>query len=67
MTQTMQRLIQNNIISVALKPGDQPLKVPLFARVVNALPWLQGITARFLAVGVRPEHVHSPAAPANSG
>jgi 2-polyprenyl-6-methoxyphenol hydroxylase-like FAD-dependent oxidoreductase len=67
MTQAMQTVIQNNIISVALKPGDQPLKVPLFARVVNALPWLQGITARFLAIGVRPEHVHSPAAPANSG
>ena len=43
------------------------LKVPLFARVINALPWLQGITARFLAIGVRPEHVRSPAAPANSG
>ena len=67
MTQAMQRLIQNNIISVALKPGDQPFKVPLFARAVNALPWLQGITARFLAIGVRPEHVHSPAAPADSG
>src|SRR6201996_5113454 len=67
MTQTMQTVIQNNIISVALKPGDQPLKVPLFVRVINALPWLQGITARFLAIGVRPEHVRSPAAPANSG
>jgi 2-polyprenyl-6-methoxyphenol hydroxylase-like FAD-dependent oxidoreductase len=67
MTQAMQTVIQNNIISAALKPGDQPLKVPLFARVVNALPWLQGITARFLAIGVRPEHVHSPAALANSG
>jgi 2-polyprenyl-6-methoxyphenol hydroxylase-like FAD-dependent oxidoreductase len=65
MTQAMQTLVQNNIISVALKPGNQPLKVPLFARVVNALPWLQGITARFLAIGVRPEHVHSPEAPAN--
>ena len=63
MTQAMQTLVQNNIISVALKPGDQPLKVPLAARLVNALPWLQGITARFLAIGVRPEHVMSPAAP----
>jgi 2-polyprenyl-6-methoxyphenol hydroxylase-like FAD-dependent oxidoreductase len=66
MTQTMQTVIQNNIISVALKPGDQPLKVPLFVRVINALPWLQGIPARFLAIGVRPEHVRSPAAAANS-
>jgi 2-polyprenyl-6-methoxyphenol hydroxylase-like FAD-dependent oxidoreductase len=66
MTQAMQTVVQNNIISVALKPGNQPLKVPLFARLVNAVPWLQGITARFLAIGVRPEHVHSPVAPANT-
>jgi 2-polyprenyl-6-methoxyphenol hydroxylase-like FAD-dependent oxidoreductase len=62
-TQAMQVVVQNNIISVALKPGDQPLRAPLFARVINAVPWLQGITARFVALGVRPEHVHSPVAP----
>jgi 2-polyprenyl-6-methoxyphenol hydroxylase-like FAD-dependent oxidoreductase len=61
MTQAMQVMVQNNIISAALKPGNQPLKAPFFARVVNAVPWLQGITARFVALGVRPEHVHSPA------
>jgi 2-polyprenyl-6-methoxyphenol hydroxylase-like FAD-dependent oxidoreductase len=66
MTQAMQVVIQNNIISVALKPGDRPLKVPLFARVINAVPWLQGLTARFIAIGVRPEHVQSPAAPISS-
>jgi 2-polyprenyl-6-methoxyphenol hydroxylase-like FAD-dependent oxidoreductase len=60
MTQAMQVVVQNKLISVALKPGDQPLRLPLFARVVNAIPWLQGITARFVALGVRPEHVHSP-------
>jgi 2-polyprenyl-6-methoxyphenol hydroxylase-like FAD-dependent oxidoreductase len=60
MTQRMQVVVQNNIISAALKPGDQPLRTPLFARAVNAVPWLQGITARFIALGVRPEHVHSP-------
>ena len=65
MTQTMQVVVQNNIVSVALKPGDQPLRAPLFARIVNAIPWLQGITARFVAIGVRPEHVHSPALPAS--
>jgi 2-polyprenyl-6-methoxyphenol hydroxylase-like FAD-dependent oxidoreductase len=61
MTQAMQVMVQNNIISAALKPGNQPLTAPVFARVVNAVPWLQGITARFVAIGVRPEHVHSPA------
>jgi hypothetical protein len=59
-TQAMQVVVQNKLISVALKPGDQPLRLPLFVRVVNAIPWLQGITARFVALGVRPEHVHSP-------
>jgi 2-polyprenyl-6-methoxyphenol hydroxylase-like FAD-dependent oxidoreductase len=60
MTQAMQVVVQNNIISVALNPGDRPLQVPLFARLINAVPWLQGITARFVALGVRPEHVRSP-------
>jgi 2-polyprenyl-6-methoxyphenol hydroxylase-like FAD-dependent oxidoreductase len=61
MTQRMQVVAQNNIISVALAPGDRPLRPPFVVRVINAWPWLQGITARFVGVGVRPEHVHSPA------
>jgi 2-polyprenyl-6-methoxyphenol hydroxylase-like FAD-dependent oxidoreductase len=59
MTQAMQVMVQNKLIGAALKPGDQPLRPPLFARIVSAVPWLQGITARFVGVGVRPEHVHS--------
>jgi 2-polyprenyl-6-methoxyphenol hydroxylase-like FAD-dependent oxidoreductase len=62
MTQRMQVIAQNNIISVALKPGHQPLKVPLVMRLITAVPWLQGITARFVGLGVRPEHVHAPVA-----
>jgi 2-polyprenyl-6-methoxyphenol hydroxylase-like FAD-dependent oxidoreductase len=58
-TQRMQVVVQNNIISVALKPGDAPIKPPLVARIINAVPWLQGITARFIGLGVRPEHVRS--------
>ncbi|WP_407146443.1 FAD-dependent oxidoreductase [Bradyrhizobium sp. ORS 86] len=61
MTQGMQVIAQNNIISVALKSGGRPLKVPLAARVITAVPWLQGQLARLVGVGVRPEHVHSPA------
>jgi 2-polyprenyl-6-methoxyphenol hydroxylase-like FAD-dependent oxidoreductase len=60
MTQRMQVVVQNNIIRSALQPGNQPLKVPLIVRLITALPWLQGIPARFIALGVRPEHVHSP-------
>jgi 2-polyprenyl-6-methoxyphenol hydroxylase-like FAD-dependent oxidoreductase len=63
MTQTMQVVVQNNIISAALRPGDGPLRAPLFARIINAVPWLQGITARLIGLGIRPEHVHSPEAP----
>ncbi|QDW39086.1 FAD-dependent oxidoreductase [Bradyrhizobium sp. KBS0727] len=61
MTQRMQVIVQNNIINAALKPGGQLLKPPLVMRLVTAIPWLQGITARFVGVGVRPEHVRSPA------
>ncbi|PAY06492.1 hypothetical protein CK489_26785 [Bradyrhizobium sp. UFLA03-84] len=59
-TQRMQVIAQDNIISAALKAGDQP--VPFALRLITAMPWLQGLTARLVAVGVRPEHVHSPAA-----
>ena len=60
MTQRMQVVVQNNIVSAALKPGGEPLKAPLAVRLITAVPWLQGITARFIGLGVRPEHVHSP-------
>lgn len=59
MTQAMQVAVQNRLISVALKPGDGPLKPPLPVRLINAIPWLQGVTARFIGLGVRPEHVTS--------
>jgi len=58
-TQRMQVVAQNNIVSAALKPGGEPLKVPLVMRLVTAVPWLQGITARLVGVGVQPEHVRS--------
>jgi 2-polyprenyl-6-methoxyphenol hydroxylase-like FAD-dependent oxidoreductase len=59
-TQKMQVIAQNNIVSAALKDGGRPVEVPLAVRLVTAVPWLQGITAHFVGVGVRPEHVHSP-------
>ncbi len=64
-TQAMQVMVQNNLISAALKPGHRPLKAPLFARLINVVPWLQGVTARFVGLGARPEHVRSPAASAD--
>jgi hypothetical protein len=29
-------------------------------KLVDAVPWLQGLAARFIGMGVRPEHVRSP-------
>jgi 2-polyprenyl-6-methoxyphenol hydroxylase-like FAD-dependent oxidoreductase len=62
MTQTMQVVAQNNIIRVALNSADRELKAPLAVRLINAVPWLQGMTARFVGLGARPEHVRSPQA-----
>jgi 2-polyprenyl-6-methoxyphenol hydroxylase-like FAD-dependent oxidoreductase len=59
-TQAMQVIVQNNVVAMALKPGGAPIEPPLLVRIINAVPWLQGWTARFLAIGVRPEHVRSP-------
>jgi 2-polyprenyl-6-methoxyphenol hydroxylase-like FAD-dependent oxidoreductase len=62
MTQAVQVAVQNNIITAAIKPGTEPLRVPLALRIVSAVPWLQAFTGRLMAIGVRPEHVHSPVA-----
>jgi 2-polyprenyl-6-methoxyphenol hydroxylase-like FAD-dependent oxidoreductase len=59
MTQNMQVVAQNTIISVALNSANRDLRVPLAVRLINAVPWLQGMTARFIGLGVRPEHVRS--------
>jgi 2-polyprenyl-6-methoxyphenol hydroxylase-like FAD-dependent oxidoreductase len=60
MTQNMQVVAQNNIIRLALDSANRDLRVPLPIRLINAVPWLQGITARFIGLGIRPEHVRSP-------
>jgi 2-polyprenyl-6-methoxyphenol hydroxylase-like FAD-dependent oxidoreductase len=62
MTQAMQVAVQNNLISRVIKPGDKPLRVPIFLRLISSVPWLQTLAGRLVAVGVRPEHVHSPIA-----
>jgi 2-polyprenyl-6-methoxyphenol hydroxylase-like FAD-dependent oxidoreductase len=55
--QGMQVLVQNRVINRALSGGS--LTPPFFMRVITQIPWLQGLTARVLGIGVRPEHVHS--------
>ncbi len=61
MTQAMQVVVQNNIISRAIKPDEKPLRVPIVLRIISNVPWLQALAGRLVAIGVRPEHVHSPA------
>ncbi len=61
--QRLQVFIQNNILSAVLSTAERP-KPPLPARLLNWLPLLQRIPARIIGLGVRPEHVHTPEAPA---
>jgi 2-polyprenyl-6-methoxyphenol hydroxylase-like FAD-dependent oxidoreductase len=48
--------IQNLVIARALS-SNQPLEAPLFFRVVSRSPWLRGLMARLVGIGVRPEHI----------
>lgn len=59
-TQAMQIAAQNNLIDPLLAGG--PLgRPPLPFRLLNGVPWLQRFPARFIGIGVRPEHVRTPA------
>jgi 2-polyprenyl-6-methoxyphenol hydroxylase-like FAD-dependent oxidoreductase len=62
-TQAAQVAIQNNVLVPVMSGADAELAVPLPMRVLTALPALQRLLARVLGMGVRPEHVRSPALP----
>jgi 2-polyprenyl-6-methoxyphenol hydroxylase-like FAD-dependent oxidoreductase len=62
-TQRLQIVMQNNIISPALK-GGQP-KAPLIMKMLQ-WPLLRRIPGRVMAVGIRPEHIHTPELAANT-
>src|SRR6202042_3015702 len=55
-TQGLQLIMQNRIISPTLASTQRP-KPPLLFRLVGAVPLLQRIPGRLLAVGVRAEHI----------
>jgi 2-polyprenyl-6-methoxyphenol hydroxylase-like FAD-dependent oxidoreductase len=59
--QAFQVQVQNRVLKPVLQGGE--LTPPLPLRIVNAVPWLQGMMARVVGLGVRPEHVHSPDCP----
>lgn len=61
MTQALQVQMHHRIIFPTLQGGE--MQVPLPIRLIDALPPLQRLLARLLGMGVRPEHVRSPAVP----
>jgi 2-polyprenyl-6-methoxyphenol hydroxylase-like FAD-dependent oxidoreductase len=65
-TQRLQLIMQNQIISRALTTTQRP-KPPFMFKLFDRIPLLRRIPGRLLAVGVRPEHIHTPAAPAAAG
>jgi len=58
-TQQFQLMMQNQLISRALAGHERPTP-PLLMRLLDKVPLLQRIPARFLALGVRPEHIQTP-------
>jgi 2-polyprenyl-6-methoxyphenol hydroxylase-like FAD-dependent oxidoreductase len=61
-TQRMQVFVQDTILSAVLARKTQ-LSVPLVLRFLQRFPVLRRIPARVIGLGIRPEHVRTPAAP----
>jgi 2-polyprenyl-6-methoxyphenol hydroxylase-like FAD-dependent oxidoreductase len=59
LTQRMQLLMQNRIVGPVLRSSRRP-KPPALFKLLDAVPALQRIPARLLAVGFRPEHIETP-------
>jgi 2-polyprenyl-6-methoxyphenol hydroxylase-like FAD-dependent oxidoreductase len=58
-TQWLQLTIQKRLISRVLASQQRP-KPPLLFKLFGIFPFLRRIPARLLAIGIRPEHVHTP-------
>jgi 2-polyprenyl-6-methoxyphenol hydroxylase-like FAD-dependent oxidoreductase len=61
-TQRIQVFLQTRVISYALRATGK-LKIPFPIRLMARFPLLRRIPARLLGLGVRPEHVRTPARP----
>ncbi len=59
-TQQAQVFIQNRVIGRVLKKTG-PLRAPLAVRLLDRCPYLRRLPARLVGMGVRPEHVATPA------
>ena len=60
-TQAIQVFLQDHVISRALQTRGE-LEAPWPVRLLARFPLLRRLPARLLGLGVRPEHVHTPAA-----
>ncbi len=56
--QGFQILVQNRVLRPML--AGEPQQPPLFARLLQRFPTLRRLPARFIGVGVRPEHIRLP-------
>jgi 2-polyprenyl-6-methoxyphenol hydroxylase-like FAD-dependent oxidoreductase len=61
-TQRMQLLVQDRILSRVLDESAGPLPPPAAVRLLSRFAFLRRIPARLVGVGVRPEHVRSAVA-----
>jgi 2-polyprenyl-6-methoxyphenol hydroxylase-like FAD-dependent oxidoreductase len=61
-TQRMQLIIQNKVIHPTLREGSD-IQAPLALRLTSRFALLRRLPARLVGIGVRPEHVHTPAMP----
>ena len=58
--QRMQIFIQNRVITPVLA-SDRPISPPWFLKLLTIFPTLRRFPARAIGMGIRPEHVQSPA------
>jgi 2-polyprenyl-6-methoxyphenol hydroxylase-like FAD-dependent oxidoreductase len=65
-TQRFQVIIQNNVIGRVLSE-EETLQAPLMLRLTSRFAPLRRLPARFVGMGVRPEHVHTPDRRAEAG
>jgi 2-polyprenyl-6-methoxyphenol hydroxylase-like FAD-dependent oxidoreductase len=65
LTQSAQVLVQNNVLRPAMSGGlGSNGSLPWPVRLASLFPVLRRIPARLVGLGLRPEHIHTPEAPA---
>ena len=60
-TQWLQVALQRRVIARVLGDTVRPVKPPLAIRLFTLFPVLRRIPARLVGLGIRPEHVRTPA------